>query len=79
MKTYKEFITEAASKLKLDPLSGEDRGKLIAAGEDSKVKIVEERDSKGYVVYNCAADSLDASAVKSRAKNHYKAKFKEVS
>jgi hypothetical protein len=76
---FRDFLNEAKTGVfKLDPMSGEDRGKLIAAAEDSNVDIIDERDSKGYIVFDCEYDSLDASAILSRAKKEYKAKFKVV-
>jgi len=80
MKSFKEFLAEAAQDemLKLDPMSGDDRGKLIAAAEDSNVDVVEERDSKGYVVFDTPYESSGASAILSRAKKHYKARFEVV-
>jgi hypothetical protein len=67
---------DEAINLRINPASGEDRSKILAACDDVRAKVIDERDKDGYVVIKLAPDSLDAATLKGHIKTKYKGKFK---
>lgn len=76
-----QYLNEAKTlkgSFTIDPMSGEDRAKILDLAKRKNINIISKHDKNGYVVVDLDRDSLKASMFLSALVTDSSAKFKEI-
>lgn len=76
-----QYLNEAKilkGSFTVDPMSGEDRAKILDLAKRKNINIISKHDKNGYVVVDLDRDSLKASMFLSALVTDSSAKFKEI-